>query len=180
MGFQVRVQEILPDSTRDHIGDRFNKERGLCFDGWVGKSVRIFILIKGLGLYSPLAGWKLTVEQQTHQQRTHQTPLGIMHVVPIPQPLLCLTAHFTFHPVAPLAWSQLRPKVVNQVLYHVARFRKDQWFVIRYSIRFDLDDRGLPERMYLFEFWWCEHIDALVGLELVWEGELFEEPEDTL
>ena len=64
---------------------------------------------------------KLTIEEERHHQIRHQAPLGIMHVIPIPQPGLRLSSNLSFFAFGILFRSQSRCEMLNEVLRNEAR-----------------------------------------------------------
>lgn len=117
-----------------------------------------------------MEGWKekkeekRTTQQQPHHQIRHQTPLGIMHIIPIPHPRLRLPAHLPFLPTLVPRRREPRPEMVNEVLDDEARFGEHEG---RGGWGRDGDEGGLAERVDLLELGRREHGLPLVGLEIV-------------
>ena len=70
----------------------------------------------------------LTIKEERNNQIRHQAPLGIVHVISIPQPGLRLSTDLSFFAFGILLRSQSRCKMLNEVLRNEARLGKHNGF----------------------------------------------------
>lgn len=122
----------------------------------------------------------LTICHQLEHQKRHQAALGVVHVVPVAQPLLGLAADQSILALGIASRNELVPAiVVAEVLNNQTGFRNDNRLGDAGTL--DRDDWGFSKGVDFSEFFGREHVlAALVGLDLVRYIELLEEPEDAL
>lgn len=103
-----------------------------------------------------------------------------MHVVPVPNPLVCLRTNLSlFSFLVSLRHKSLPIKVVAQILGDKARLSENQRLGGVFVL--DANDGGLSEGMDFLKFLGSKHVGtALEGFEFVGNVEFFEEPEDAL
>lgn len=123
---------------------------------------------------------KRTVHEQLHHQQRHQTALGIVHVIPEPQPLVCFAANLAFLAVlVALGHEMVSIEMVTEIFGNKARFCQDQRLVGVGALH--TNNGGFAQRMDFLEFLGSQHVRAtLKGLQVILDVELLEEPENTL
>lgn len=141
---------------------RMKKGVAVLMSGWGRRGVSLFGLVRGWGGGWGGGGgdkigwdgmeWKApTAQQQPNHQKRHQSPLGIMHEIPIPHPRLRLPGHFPL-PVTtarvPLR-RELGTEMVDEVLDDEAGLREYEWFG-GVGGGFDAHEGGFAQWVYFF------------------------------
>lgn len=140
----------------------------------------------GFSLLLFIIKWKLTTDNEAHDEVRHQRALSIVHVVSVPQIRLGLATDLALLAFLPSRRLQGRAfaKVVDQVFADVAALGNDysRLGARRSAGRPDANDGRLAEGVNLFELGGRQHglLVAVEDFELIGNAELLEEPDDAL
>jgi hypothetical protein len=97
----------------------------------------------------------------------------------VPHPLLCLTSKNALFPLLIPFRNHMLSKVFTNILHDGFTLSNDNFFVG--SSGRDANGRRLSKRMYLLQLWSsAEFLVALEHFDVIFEVELFKEPDDSL
>lgn len=118
----------------------------------------------------------LTVKEEICDKRRHQTALGVMDIVPVPEPILGLKA-WPFLATGPPLRYQMGSKVLGKILGDQTRLCENDGLT---ASCFNAYNGSFAERMDLLELGISSPFIPLVDLDFVVNIALFEKPDNSL